>query len=171
LSPAAAPLYTLRVGVVIERRKADSQWTDFIWRPTAVLPDEPDMKPWTMMREDAESATFYLGAATMELYRSETARYRDNLASGAPGVWVILSPSDGEHPYAIAAVTADPAEGEGFTEAATYLIEEVPMPETIREVVARFIDEHHVEQEFFKRKRGRADPEALARRVRGDHEE
>jgi Protein of unknown function (DUF3305) len=171
LSPAAAPLLSIRIGVVIERRKADSQWIDFVWRPIAVLPDEPDMKPWTMMREDAESTTYYVGGATIDLYRSETTHYRDNLASGAPGVWVVLSPSDGERPYSIAVVTADPAEGEGYTEAATYLIEEVPMPEAIREVVARFVQEHHVEREFFKRQRGRADPEALARRGHGDREE
>ena len=86
-------------------------------------------------------------------------------------MWIVLSPSDGENPYSIAAITADPAEGEGYTEAATYLIEEVPMPEAIRQVVARFVDEHHVEREFFKRKRGRADPEALARRRPGEREE
>jgi hypothetical protein len=39
------------------------------------------------------------------------------------------------------------------------------MPETIRDVVARFVAEHHVERPFVKRKRDRADPDALARRA------
>lgn len=168
---AASPLLSISVGVVIERRKADSKWVDFIWRPTAVLPGQPDLKPWTVLHDDAESTEFYVGGATMEFYRTETAHYRDNLASGTPGIWVVLSPSDGDHPYTIEAVTADPAEGEGFTEAATYLIEEVPMPEAIREAVEGFIREHHVEQRFQKRKRGRADPEALARRDQGKRDE
>jgi hypothetical protein len=38
------------------------------------------------------------------------------------------------------------------------------MPESIEEAVAQFIAEHHVERTFSKRKRDRANPEALARR-------
>lgn len=164
---AAAPLLAIAVGVVIERRKAESTWVDFIWRPTGVLPGQPDLQPWTVLREEGDTTEFYVGGATMEFYRTETTHYRDNLASGSPGIWVVLSPSDGDHPYKIETVTADPAEGEGFTEAATYLVEEVPMPEAIRDTVAGFISEHHVERQFQKRKRGRADPEALARRDQG----
>jgi hypothetical protein len=164
---AAAPLLSISVGVVIERRKTDSVWVDFIWRPSAVLPGQPDLEPWTVLREETESTEFYIGGATMEFYRTETEHYRDNLASGAPGVWVVLSPSDGDHPFTIEVVTADPSEGEGFTEAATYLVEEVTMPEVIREAVESFVIEHHIERQFQKRKRGRADPEALARRDQG----
>lgn len=164
---AAAPLLSISVGVVIERRKTDSVWVDFIWRPSAVLPGQPDLEPWTVLHEDAETTEFYIGGATMEFYRTETEHYRDNLASGAPGVWVVLSPSDGDHPFTIEVVTADPSEGEGFTETATYLVEEVTMPEAIREAVESFVIEHHIERQFQKRKRGRADPEALARRDQG----
>ena len=32
------------------------------------------------------------------------------------------------------------------------------MPDAVREVVAAFVAEHHVEREFFKRKRDRAGP-------------
>jgi hypothetical protein len=164
LSPAATPLIRIPVGVVVERRKAQSQWIDFTWRAVGVLPGEPKMKPWTLLREEDEAKSFYVGGATVDLYRSEAAHYRDNLATGVPGIWVVMSPSEGERPYTIAAVTADPAEGEGFTETAAYLVEQVPMPEAIRETVERFVDEHHVDREFVKRKRQPADPEALAKR-------
>ncbi|MCP3407345.1 DUF3305 domain-containing protein [Bradyrhizobium sp. CCGB01] len=161
---AALPIVRIPVGIVVERRRAESPWVDFIWRSTAVLPDEPDTKPWTILREQEGSTLFYVGSATVDLYVSETARYRDNVASGTPSIWVILSPSEGAWPYAIAAATADPAEGEGFTEAADNLVEAVPMPEAVREVIESFVAEHHVEREFVKRERRRADPEALARR-------
>ena len=164
MSPAAAPIVCIPVGVVVERRKATSQWIDFTWQPVCVLPDEPDMVPWTPLREEGEAKSFYVGSATVDLYRSEAARYRENLMTGAPGIWIALSPSDGPHPYTIAAVTADPAEGESFNETAAYLVEEVPMPEALREAVERFVDEHYVEEAFVKRKQKRADPEALAQR-------
>jgi hypothetical protein len=172
VSPGALPLLRIPVGVVVERRKADSPWIDFVWRGIGVLPDEPEMMPWTVLRAQEGSTLFYAGSATVDLYRSETERYRDNLATGAPSIWIVLTPSEGAWPYAISAVTADPAEGEAFTEAGANLVEAVPMPEILREAIEKFIAEHHVEREFFKRKQRRADPEALARRqhYEGGHE-
>lgn len=171
MSSVALPFLRIPVGVVVERRKADSPWVDFVWRGVAVLPDEPDTKPWTVLREQDGTTLFYAGSATVDLYPSDTARYRDNLASGSPGIWTVLSPAEGVWPYSVAAATADPAEGEAFTGAGANLVEAVPMPEMLREAIESFIAEHHVEREFFKRERRRADPEALARRPHeGGHE-
>jgi Protein of unknown function (DUF3305) len=171
VSPGALPLLRIPVGVVVERRKAVSPWADFVWRGTDVLPDEPEMTPWTVIREQEGTTLFYAGSATVDLYRSETGRYRDNLATGAPTVWIVLTPSEGARPYAVSAVTADPAEGEAFTEAGANLVEAVPMPGALHEAIENFIAEHPVETEFVKRERRRADPEALARRSHeGGHE-
>ena len=163
MSPVAQPLQRILVGVVVERSRADSPWVDFVWRAVAVLPDEPETKPWAVLREQDGTTLFYAGSATVDLYPSETARYRENLATGDPSIWTVLSPAEGAWPYSVALATADPAEGEAFTEAGN-LVEAVPMPEMLRDVIENFIAEHHVEREFFKRKRRQADPEALARR-------
>jgi hypothetical protein len=165
----SAPLAQISVGVVVERRKAASPWIDFTWRPVTALPGVPVAAPWTQLSADGDTATFYAGTADVALYRTETAHYRDNLASGAPALWVALRPMDGDAaggdpPFKLAAVTADPAEGEGFTQNGDHLVEAVPMPESVRAIVEAFVAEHHVEQPFVKRKRDRADPEALARR-------
>ncbi|WGD49435.1 DUF3305 domain-containing protein [Bradyrhizobium sp. CB1650] len=171
MSAALLPLLRIPVGVLVERDRAESPWADFVWRSNAVLPDEPDTEPWTILRQQDGRTLFYAGSATVDLYASETARYRDNLASGVPSIWVVLSPSEGAWPYTVVAATADPAEGEGFTEAADNLVEAVPMPQVLREAIESFIAEHHVEREFVKRERRRADPEALARRQHeGGHE-
>jgi len=161
---SSAPLSQIVVGVVVERRKADSPWIDFLWRPVGILPDAPDMPAWSVLREEEETVLFYAGSRTVDLHRAETARYRDNLATGSPLLWVVLSPVEGDWPYELANVTADPAEGEAATEAGANLVETVAMPDVVREVVEGFVAEHHVEREFVKRKRDRADPEALARR-------
>jgi Protein of unknown function (DUF3305) len=169
MSPA--PLAKMTVGVVVERRKADSPWVDFLWRPVGILPDAPDMAAWSVLREEEDTVLFYAGSRIVDLHRSETARYRDNLATSSPMLWVVLSPAEGDWPYTLAAVTADPAEGEAFTEAGANLVESVAMPDVVREAVESFVAEHHVEREFVKRKRDRANPEALARRhTEGGHE-
>ena len=162
MSPVA-PLLRSPVGVVVERRKATSPWADVIWRPVAVLAGLPAAAPWTPLAVEGETVTFYAGAAEVELYRTETDNYRRNLASGAPALWVALHATGGEPPYAIAAVTADPAEGEGLTEPGQGIVEAVTMPETLREAIAVFIADHPVEPVFERRMRDRADPEALAR--------
>lgn len=167
----SAPLATIAVGVLVERSKSVTQWADFYWRAVGVLAGQPDTAAWTKLADDGERTTFYAGTAEIELYRTETTYYRSNLESGAPALWVALRAADSDPPFTIAKVTADPAEGESLTETATDLIEQVPMPESIQQIVAAFIAEHHVEQPFVKRKRDRANPEALARRGPGAGDE
>lgn len=159
-------LVRIPVGVVVERRTATSPWADYIWQPVAVLPGEPDTKPWTVLKHDSERTSFYAGPAIVELYVSETSNYRDNLAAGAR-LWVVLRPTESDSAYDIARVTADPSEGEAFTEAGNDIVESVPMPDAIREALEAFVAEHHVEQPFYKRKRSAADEKPPERRPRG----
>ena len=161
----ASPLARITVGVVVERRKALNPWVDFIWQPVGVLAGEPAASPWTILRAAEDRTTFYAGTAEIALYRTETGNYRDNLASRTPSLWVALRPTGVEPPYDVIAVTADPAEGESFTQAGDDVVEAVPMPPAVREIVEAFVAEHHVERPFVKRVRERADPQALARRA------
>ena len=151
--PGSTALARIPVGVIVERRKAESPWLNFLCRPVAVLAGEPAAAPWTPISSDPEVTTFYAGQAMIELYRTETANYRDNLASGTPLLWVILRPTSAEAGFDLLMVTADPAEGEALTGAGNDLVEAVPMPVPISEIVASFIAEHHVERAFFKRRR------------------
>jgi hypothetical protein len=80
-------------------------------------------------------------------------------------LWVALRPTGVEPPYEIFGVTADPSEGEAWTESGSDLVDVVPMPPPVRTAIEAFVAEHHVERPFYKRKRDRADPEALARRA------
>jgi Protein of unknown function (DUF3305) len=152
----------LPVGVVVERRKARSMWADFLWRPVLVLAGKTSAAPWTPLGA-AEPALFFAGEAVIELHRTETVNYRENLTSGAPALWVALRPVASECPYEILAVTADPSEGEAFTDAGSNIVEAVAMPADIVEAIGRFIAEHHVERPFVKRRRQPAEP-TLARR-------
>jgi hypothetical protein len=154
-------LVQIPVGVVVSRRKAESRWIDFTWQPSALLVGEPEAAPWTKLSDDGEAATFYAGGTILELFRGEAGSYRDNLA-GDNSLWVILRPAAGEFPYELARVTADPTEAEAYAGAGDNIVEILPMPDALRDLVAAFVVEHYVEQPFVKRKRNRADPESLA---------
>lgn len=167
----STPLVRIPVGVVVERHKARSPWLDFVCRPVSVLTGVPSAAPWTVIRSEGEVTTFYAGDAMIELHRTEAANYRDNIASGAPQLWVVLRPAESEIGFDLLFVTADPAEGEALTGAGNDLVEPVAMPALIIEVVESFIAEHPVEHTFFKRQRDRATSHSPARRSGGSKEE
>lgn len=159
------PIKTIPVGIVVQRKKAASQWVDYLWRPVQALPGTPDAAPWTKLSESGDVATFYAGTAEIGLFASDTGMYRDNLFSGSPALWVALRPTESDPPYELFSVTADSSEGEALMTAGEDIIDTVPMPDEIADVIGQFVTEHHVERVFYKRKRKAADPEALARRA------
>ena len=160
------------VGVVVERRRAKSPWLDFLWQPVSVLAGTPSAVPWTRISEEGDAATFYAGEATIELHRTETASYRQNLSSGMPALWVVLRPvaANSSSPgFGMLTVTADPSEGEALTDAGNNLVATVPMPAAIIGTIDNFIAEHHVERPFSKRQRDRGEPQMPGRHS-GDRE-
>lgn len=158
------PLKTIAVGIVIERSKGASPWASSLWRPVSALSGVPDAPAWTKLSDDGERTTFFAGTADIQLYRSEAGNYRENLLVEHPLLWVALRRTEGDPPYTLIGVTVDPAEGESWAEISNDLVDTVPLPPAIEAMVAAFVSEHYVEQAFNKRKRERADPEALARR-------
>ena len=158
------------VGVVVERRKTRSPWINLLWRPVSVLVGTPSAAPWTRIGEEGDATTFYAGEAAIELHRTDTASYRQNISSGMPALWVVLRPiaANASSPaFDILTVTADPSEGEALTDAGNNLVAAVPMPAAIIETIDRFIAEHHVERPFNKRQRDRGEPQIPGRRSDG----
>jgi hypothetical protein len=155
----------LEVGVVVAKRRLKGPWASHEWRPVAVRPAAPAIPPGTRLGSEEGGETFYAGAAEIDLHLRATGHYRDNLTSGRPSVWVVLRLVGEE--AELASATVDPYEGEALAESIGDVVEAVPMPAAVQERVQAFFDAFHVEQQFFKRKRDRADPEALSRRGPG----
>ena len=163
---APAPVHHFEVGIIVARRKLKGVWASHAWLPVGALPSIPAAAPWTRLAANEDEETFYAGAYEVGLHPSETSHYRDNLVSGRPSLWVALR-QVADDSYEVAAVTANPYEGESMAEGIGEVVEAVPMPAEIQAKVAAYFDAFHVEQVFHKRKRDRADPEALARQDTG----
>ncbi len=161
------PTMTMQVGVVLEKRKARSVWLDVIWEAHSVLAEPAAAAAGSPLGRDGEGELFYAGAAVLEAHTIETAYYRDNLATGKPQIWVVLRAQGGIGLPEIVKVTCDPTEGEGYTETGWDTVNTVAMPEPIVAALMAFVDEHHVDRPILKRKRDRADPEALGFGLRG----
>lgn len=149
------PEVAFSVGVIAERRAIDHPWQDHAWEAVAVLPGVPEVAVGTRLSGDAAASRYYIGAADIVLATTETAQYRDNLVNPPPRLWVVTQ--EVGDTLSLSAVTADPSEGEAHTESGASLVSVVPMPPEIAGMVAEFVDAHHVERVFVKRKRKRAE--------------
>jgi hypothetical protein len=143
------------VGVVLRRRAIDNPWIDHMWSPLMVLDEVPAAAPWTVLSQEADATLYYAGSAFIDLFSTDTASYRDNLADGAPLIWVALRRQVGGAELELTKVTVDPTEGEAMFESGIDVIGTVPMPPDIASWIAAFVDEFHVEHTFQKRKRDR----------------
>lgn len=142
----------LLVGLVVDCIAPSSPWASHAWLPAQVLPAPPETPAWTLLARTPEKRRYYAGSFPVSLYSTETANYQTNLLAG-PRLWVVLRPQGDEPPCEVVAVTADPAEGEAFTEPGTDVVETVAMPPEIAAAIIDFVQQHHVERPFFKRRR------------------
>jgi len=157
------PAARMPVGVVVERQAVDHPWIDHRWKPVAVLPGDPVARPWTVIGESEGVTRYHAGTAWLGLFRLETETYKYNLESAQPAVYVILRRVDEPPGIVLLAATVCPGEAHAHADTGDDLVEALPMPEPVASWLAEFVAAHHVEREHYKRKRDRADPEALAR--------
>jgi hypothetical protein len=157
------------VAVLVERRPGATKWADWTWNAVEVLEEAiPEIPPWTLLREADGRSLFLAGTAEVALHPTDTPSYKANLEQAVPRVWVVLR-EDLSTPSGLGlhCVTVDAGEAHVYADAGRDLLESLPMPPGLRAAAEAFMARHHVERAFHKRRRDRADPEALARRGRG----
>lgn len=153
---------SMRLGVVLERRRIDHPWADHSWRPVAVIPGAPEIDGFRLLQGGKGWAQYHAVTLTVQLFRRETEGYRYNLSQRAPVVYVVLRRDgvvfeDAPQPFH---VTVCPYEAQHYSESADDLVETVPMPAEVAAWVQDYVDRHHVDQPFHKRKRRPAHPGA-----------
>ncbi len=153
------PQETMALGVVLERRPIYHNWADWSWRAVTVIPGAAPLARPRELRRDGEAVLFHAATLPLGLHRKETEGYRVNLSQSPPKVFIGLRPGDGEEaPPQPFVVTACPFEAEDYEVDSEDRVEAVAMPPEVAAMVGHFIDEHHVEQPFVKRKRKPYDP-------------
>jgi hypothetical protein len=153
-----SPSITLPVGVVVAQEKIDHPWQEYRWRPVSVFLNAPEVTEWRELWRGDGFVHYHAATLPLELHRKETSAYRANLATGEPAVYVVLRDDPGSSsnwPVSVHLVTASPFEAQAYGESGLEIIELVPMPEPLVELVEEFIAVHHVEEPFVKRQRQR----------------
>ncbi|MEL6265336.1 MAG: DUF3305 domain-containing protein [Pseudomonadota bacterium] len=174
VEPVVSERYeTIGVGVVMRRQPGRTRWQRWIWRVTAILPGAAPAA-WRLMRREevagGEAEEYHAATLPVTLWRKETEAYRVALAADPPTAYVVLRPNEGQAPEAYPlvpfCVTASPFEAQDYADSGEEQVEPVPMPPAMIGWVSAFIDRHHVEEAFRKRRRDRV--EMAAEDGRGD---
>lgn len=152
------------LGVVVERQQIDHPWQKWRWMPVAVIPAAPPVQEWKEIARGERFVRWHAATLEFELHRKETEAYKVNLSNHPPVVYVVLR-TDGSgttgHDIRPFLVTASPYEAQDYLDSGEDIVEGVPMPEGLVAWVQMFVDRHHVDEPFKKRKRDRVDPDAL----------
>ena len=146
----------LPLGVVIRRTPGATRWAKWAWKAVAVLPGAADAE-WHEMRREGDAVEYHASTLPLELHGAETDAYLHGLAARTPSIYVVLRESDEVEgpPLDAVLVTASPYEAQDYADSGEEIIEKVPMTEGLIAFVQDFVDTHHVEEEFKKRRRDR----------------
>ena len=157
--------HAFRVGVIVERRESANPWIDAVWKAVEVLPEfaaEDILKP---LSEGPGWQRYLAGSLEIELFKRETEAYKMNFSQDQPVIYIVLRPGEeaDEQDIEPFLATLSPYEAEDYGESGELIVDAVAMPPIIAAWAASFIEAHHVDQPFKKRKQKRKDANAFDR--------
>lgn len=141
------PREVVRVAVLGVSHPPANKWARRVTRPAAAMAEIPELARGALMAEQGEVRTYYMGDHGVILHSGETAHYIDNLRAAQPSLWVSCDAGE------VRLVSADPYEGEAMASDPERLVEALAMPPAIVARIDAFIQAHHVQEVFHKRKR------------------
>lgn len=141
------------VGVVVRKTPGVTRWAKWAWKAVAVLPGAGPAD-WREMRRDGDTVEYHAGTLPLELFRTDTEAYMTALANDPPSVYVVMRPSDNpDRELDLLLVTASAFEAQDYQDSSEEVVEPVPMPEGMIAWVREWVEFHHVEEKFVKRRR------------------
>ncbi len=147
---------TIALGIVVEKKKSNHPWADWTWTPvSAFLNGDPQIQ-WVELMRSEDRIQYHAGTLLLTLHRKDTEALRANLMLPSPELYVALQEHEdlsSEFPYFPHAVTASAYDAQDMTDAGDDIVEKIAMPEPVAALIQAFVERHHVEEEFIKRKR------------------
>ncbi|MEO9825765.1 MAG: DUF3305 domain-containing protein [Paracoccaceae bacterium] len=140
------------LGVVIRRVPGVTKWAKHVWKAVAVLPGAGSVH-WKELRRDGDAVEFHASTLPLELFRTDTEAYLHGLSAETPAIYVVMRPSENSDPLDILLVTASPYEAQDYADTGEELVEKVPMPEGLVAWIRDYVELHHEDEVFIKRRR------------------
>ncbi len=147
---------TIPIGIVLRRMPGVTRWQKFAWKAVAVLPGAPQAD-WKELRREGDWVEYHAATVALDLHGADTEAYLNAISDAQPSVFVVMrqEQTGADARPSIVLATASPYEAQDYADSGEEIIEKVPMPEGLIAWVRDFVEKHHVEEEFVKRKRDR----------------
>ncbi len=146
---------SLPLGIVLRKTPGVTRWAKWNWKAVAVLPGAAQ-ENWRELRRDGDTVEYHAATVPLELWRTDTEAYMTELATRIPSIYVVMRvpvEEDATHPLDIVLATASPYDAQDYADNGEDIIELVPMSEALMALIQGFVEEHHIEEKFIKRKR------------------
>ena len=146
---------TMPVGVVVRRLPGVTRWQKWSWRPVSLLPGAAPAD-WSVLREEGNAVEYHAATLSLELHRADIEAYLTALSDRIPSLYVVMRPAEeteSDVPMDVMLLTASAYEGQDYADASDVMVEKVPMPPGLIAWIREFVDAHHEEEVFIKRKR------------------
>lgn len=145
----------LPLGIVIRKTPGVTKWAKWNWKAVGILPGASNAH-WRELRREGDAVEYHAATVSLELYPSDTEAYLTGLSAQVPAIYVIMRDTD--DPDAIEDVevllaTASPYEAQDYMDSGEEIVEKVPMTEGLVAYIRDYINAHHEEEVFVKRKR------------------
>jgi len=145
----------LPLGIVVRKSPGVTQWAKWIWRAVAVLPGAAQ-ENWKELRRDGDVVEYHAATVDLELYRTDTEAYLAGLSTKIPAIYVVMreaTDADAAQDIEVLLATASPYDAQDYADTGEEIVEQVPMPDGLIAWINTFIQQHHEEEVFIKRKR------------------
>ena len=143
---------SIPLGIVLRRVPGVTHWVNHVWKAVAVLPGAGPAD-WKELRRDGEAVEFHATTLPLELFRTDTEAYLHGLSAKIPSIYVVMRHSDGDKPLDIVLTTASPYEAQDYADTGEELVEKIPMPDGLIAWIREFVELHHEDEVFVKRRR------------------
>lgn len=146
---------SMPLGVVFRRVPGVTRWVAHVWKAVAVLPGA-GAADWKELRREGDTVEFHAATLPLELFRTDTEAYLHGLSAKVPAIYVVMREGTDGQPLEVVLVTASPYEAQDYADTGEELVEKVPMTEGLIAWVRAYVEEHHEDEVFIKRRRDKA---------------
>ena len=132
-----------------------TRWAKHVWKATDVLPGA-SKADWKELRREGDTVEFHAATLPLELFRTDTEAYLHGLSAKVPAIYVVMRPNESDAPLDVVLVTASPYEAQDYADTGEELVEKVTMPEGLIAWIRDYVELHHEDEVFVKRRRDKA---------------
>ncbi|MBT8460378.1 MAG: DUF3305 domain-containing protein [Boseongicola sp.] len=146
---------SLPLGIVVRSAPGVTQWAKQVWKAVGVLPGAAEAD-WKEIRREGDVVEFHAATVPLVLYRTDTEAYLSGLSTKVPAIYVVMRETEDDRPMEIVLATASPYEAQDYADTGEELVEKVPMPEGLVAYIRDYIELHHENEVFVKRRRNKS---------------